>query len=249
MEDISLKTIKNIYKVTLEFAAKLQEILELDLVEKEVEVKEETESSIIEEKEGWAWPPKLRKAHYFVSKVGEDTGKSLCGDHEYEASNLVRVEFEDESNCIKCSQTLAKREEKSKLVDHLTAPIKESKVEGKVIKDSPGIVRGGPLSESGQPSLTDKSNLEDRPRIKPEDAPSDWVSSMKDIPSEGRETDFFKWCKATNNGKKPSIDNRILKNLEEINQKLSNVNSRSTFEKEEEERNQDPETRSMFQWD
>jgi hypothetical protein len=27
------------------------------------------------------------------------------------------------------------------------------------------------------------------------------------------------------------------------------VNSRSTFEKEEEERNQDPETRSMFQWD
>ena len=200
MNDVSLKTIKEVYKATLEFAAKLQELLELDLVE-EIKVKKEIEP-IIEEKEGWAWPPKLKKAHYYVSKVGENTGKSLCRAHEYESSNLVRVEFEDTSNCVKCSQALAKREKKASLYTHLTAPIKESKVEGKVIRDIPGIIRSGTLSESGQISLTDKSDLEEVPRIKPEDAPSDWVSSIKDIPSNGKETDFSKWSKATNNGKR-----------------------------------------------
>jgi hypothetical protein len=204
MKDVSLKTIKEVYKVTLDFAAKLQELLEMDLVE-EIKIKKETEP-IIEEKEGWAWPSKLKKAHYYVSKVDEDTGKSLCGAHEYEASNLVRIEFEDTSNCIKCSKALAKREEKSQLVTHLTAPIKESKVEGKVISDIPGIVRGGTLSESGQISLTDKRDLEDRPRIKPEDAPNDWVSNIKDIPIDGKESDFAKWSKATNKGKKPLVD-------------------------------------------
>jgi len=180
---------RELYVAVKKFHKDTAELLEqLESIYGEVLVEKETEPVITEDKEGWYWPPKLKKSHYYVSRVGEDTGKSLCGAHEYSAANLISVIFEDESNCVKCTQVLAKREEKARLVSHLTAPIKESKGECKVIRDSPGIIR-------------DFSD-DERPIIKNEDEEPEWIPSIKDISSDGKESAFANWSKATNNGKR-----------------------------------------------
>ncbi len=53
--------------------------------------------------EGWGWPMKSRKAHYFVD------GRSLCGGWPYRGEPILSGPESTPDDCKECTRRLAKR--------------------------------------------------------------------------------------------------------------------------------------------